>query len=356
MSVFTINFYSVFFWAFLIYWFPIKDIKKRLILLCIIFIQFTILAWQRDFEVGQDTLQYYYAFNQLAHAPLSEIALGSWEPGYLLWNWIISHLGFDYHAYLLFTAIFIYFSFCRFVYRYSDCAWLSVIVFIAFGYYFGSLHILRQYLALSIVLFSYDFILKRRLLPFILLVLLAFSFHSSAIAFLPTYFICRLRLKKTTLFIAFCSSVTLAFIGGYALFNSLIANDRYTHYYINTVEANAGTGYSMLALLIAIIIIALIVKSKKFTDKERLFYWCFFIAVCAQPFAILVSMVSRGILYWLLSVAIILPMIIHNMKSVLFRIISYIIVVLGLIVFFEFVTNSNEGIERYATYRFYNPK
>lgn len=352
MPVFTLNFYSVFVWALLIYSLPAKVRSKDLVFLVVIFVQFTLLAFMKELTVGQDTLQYYDGFQRFSNMSLGSALTEGWEPGYVMLNWFISHLGLDYRAFILLTSIFIYFSFCRFFYRYSSCVWLSVVIFIAFGYFFGSLHILRQYLAVSVVLYSYDFILKRRLVPFIVTYLIAVSFHASAILFLPTYFICRRSLHPKTLGLIFAACLLLAFNLGEVMMSYMVINEKYATVYLDSADG-AGRGYSMLILLSVIMIVAMLFKPSHFTDKDRTFYWIFFIALCVQPFATVVSVVSRGILYWVVSVTVFLPLIISNIRSKQLRILSYVAVSVGLIIFFEFITNSLDGVERYATYELY---
>lgn len=356
MPIFTLNFYSVFIWALLVKWLPIKDQnRKNFIFLGIIFIQFTYLAWQRAFTVGQDTMNYYYAFRQISHLSFNEALALQWEKGYIIWNWIISHSGFDYHAYLLFTAAIIYYSLCRFIYRYSTCAWLSIVVFMAFGFYFGTLHILRQYLALAIIMFAYDYMLKRKLLHFTALVLLAFSFHTSAIVFFPTYFICNKNIKTPVIVSIFLVCIMLAYFAGKMLFGYLFLTEKYAKVYVEAADA-AGSGYSMMALLTAITVISLILKPRHLSDENKPFYWTFYLASFAQPFATIVSMVSRGILYWITTVSVFLPLVVNNIKNKFIQVLAYIVVTLGLIAFFEMATNAEEGVETYATYEFYDPK
>ena len=351
MPIFAINFFSIFLWALIVHFMPMSDKKKKLVFLGIVFIQFTLLAWQREFTVGQDTMQYYLVFRDVSKISLEKALTLKWEPGYILWNWGISHLGFDFHNYLLFTAIFIYLPICRFIYRYSACTWLSVVIFIALGFFFGSLHILRQYMAIALVLFSYDYLLQRRLIPFIVLVLLAATFHTSAIVFLPTYFICSRKMNSATMILIFLLSLTLAFTAGDLLLRFTVISEKYATAYLK--DADTGKGYGMLLFLCAIMIVAMLLKPQNLSGRANAFYWIFFIALCFQPFATIVSMVSRSILYWLLSITVLLPLIISQIKNRDLRLISYAVVSIGLILFFELLSNTSEGIEVYATYEFY---
>lgn len=68
---------------------------------------------------------------------------------------------------------------------------LSVIIFFLGGFFFDSLNIMRQYIAMSIVLFAYRFLLveNKKIILYILCVILAGTFHSSAYLMLILVFL-----------------------------------------------------------------------------------------------------------------------------------------------------------------------
>lgn len=275
-----------------------------------------------------------------------------WEPGYNLINWVIANLGGDFHYFLLIVGAFINFSVLRFIYKYSDSVWLSVIVYIAFGFYFNSLHILRQYMALSIVLYSYDYLLSRNFVKFSLIVVIATFFHTSAALFILTYFVVRQKLSTPNLLIIFSVFTVIAFVGGQALMQILVFSEKYQQEYLNNTDTE-GSGFSMLVLMMSLMGMGLLLKPRVMSPKMHMIFWSFFIAVCLQPLATIVSMVSRGILYWSVSIVIFIPMIIGCLKNKNLRLAAYSVVTFGLIAFFFFITNALEGIETYATYAWY---
>ena len=87
MPVFTLNFYSVFVWALLIYSLPAKVRSKDLVFLVVIFVQFTLLAFLKELTVGQDTLQYYDSFQRMSNMSFESALTEGWEPGYVMLNW-----------------------------------------------------------------------------------------------------------------------------------------------------------------------------------------------------------------------------------------------------------------------------
>ncbi len=74
--------------------------------------------------------------------------------------------------------------------RYSENYWLSVFIFIASTEYMSWCHNgIRQFIAVMIIFAGTRFLLKRQYIPLILLILLASTFHASALLMLPIIFI-----------------------------------------------------------------------------------------------------------------------------------------------------------------------
>ncbi|CAM3893019.1 EpsG family protein [Alkalicoccus chagannorensis] len=93
---------------------------------------------------------------------------------------------------MIFASALITLSLIGFVlYRYSPLFELSLFVFIASGMFLVSMNGIRQYLAASIVFASVHFIMKGKFLGYAGCVLLASTFHQSALILLPVYFIVR---------------------------------------------------------------------------------------------------------------------------------------------------------------------
>lgn len=355
MPIFTLNFVSIFLWAFLIYRLPYDKKKKDIIFLTIIFIQFTLLAWQRDYNVGYDTYGYYGAFERISKLDFRKVLEYRWDKGYVLLNWVIAKLGFNFHSFLLFSGAFIYFSLVRFIYKYSNSPWISILVFLSFGYYFQSLYILRQFIAIAIILYSYQFIIQQRGLYFCLTVLIASCFHSSAIIFMPSFFLAKIKIRNSnSLIILFFIVAIIEFLFGDIILSKLIFNTTFAKRYLNT--EHTGAGYAMLLLLFSIMSMAVIYKPPKLSVKQNVFYLLFFCSLCFQPLATFISMISRQLFYWLMSSLIVIPMIIDQIPDRRDKRMAYIVTIGGLILFFFLVSNRNEGINEMATFRWYIEK
>lgn len=74
---------------------------------------------------------------------------------------------------------------------------------------------IRYTLASNMVLCSYFYILEKRFIPFLLLVLAAFTIHRTVIAFLPLYFICQRQYSFKFLLILYFSCFVLGMLVEY---------------------------------------------------------------------------------------------------------------------------------------------
>ena len=144
----------------------------------------------RHSSLGSDTATYLRNFNEVASTPWSELFNNTrLESGYLvfvkLWTYVIK----DARIYQVICAFIYMAAMFTFAIQHKKSPFLFIYFFATLGLYTFMFTGTRQCLAMSICLFSYVFIRKRKIIPFILLLVLAYFFHKSSILFLVTYFI-----------------------------------------------------------------------------------------------------------------------------------------------------------------------
>ena len=131
---------------------------------------------------------------------------------------------------------------------------------------------------------------------------------------------------------------------------NLIYISSYTEYVGNTQTSD---GYTMLFLLMGIYIAILVLEyiffnkeKNKISKTENIFYWMYTLAIIFQILATTQSLVARIVLYFSLSLIILLPNIIEKIENKkLVVLINFILVVL--IMVFSF---TNEPLEPYKLY------
>ncbi len=141
------------------------------------------------------------------------------EYGYFFWQVIVSFVTQNRYIFILVTTLALYtlyfFSFKQYIQDYP----LATIVFLGFFYYFTMTY-LRQVFAVGIVWLSVRYIWERKPISFFSLLLLAYTFHSSAFIFTPMYFLSFRKFKPSNIifFLIVC-----ALLGMTGLPNMLLA-------------------------------------------------------------------------------------------------------------------------------------
>ena len=220
-----------------------------------------LIAALRAPSVGFDTIHYCQHFYNVCGESLKEIIQKYEEPGFYLLckaistfsdnaQWMLAVVG------LIFTAAIGYF-----IYKYSSEYMASFLILIPFQFYSFSLTGLRQTLALSLVLYSYKYIEKKEFLKFTISILVAMTFHYSAIFAFPLYFIYKFRINNLW------RSVIVLMLPVLYIFRSSII--RYGLKYLYTdynVYSDVQGSYVTFALYLAICIIYKFVCDKKYDD------------------------------------------------------------------------------------------
>ncbi|PYF03256.1 EpsG family protein [Ureibacillus chungkukjangi] len=172
--------------------------QKNIVYLTLTFGLFTLLAALRSSIVGNDTDVYISLFNSISLTGDVSNFFWRYEKGYLYLNKLLSLITTNPQIIIIISSIIIMYGSARYIYKYSQIPWLSVFLFFTLGYYGMSMNTIRLNIAIVIVLLSYDFLRERRLVKFVITVILASLFHRTAIVFLLAWPITKLKFNFKT--------------------------------------------------------------------------------------------------------------------------------------------------------------
>lgn len=163
--------------------------KGSALYLCIVFTVYAFLLMFKAPSVGNDTATYIKLFNEIAsYDKVSNFLADSrYEAGFVYLIRIISRVFTDPQFLFIITGPFIAFSFGRFIYKYSRLPWMSAYMFLTLQFFDLSFSGIRQIISIAILLFAYDFLIKRQPIQFFSIVFLAATIHTSAVLFLFLY-------------------------------------------------------------------------------------------------------------------------------------------------------------------------
>lgn len=177
---------------------PIEGEKRPKIFWFIVtlIVLFKGLRW----DTGTDFPQYYACFNNVTwsnfyHFERYGVGSDYMEPGYTLLNVLVKTLFDDYTVFLVITNALIMYVYGKTILTYVPQYKFACLALILIA---TTLFPVRQTLAVSAFVFSIRYVLKRDFKKYLLCVLVAFSFHRSAIflAFLYPIIVSKFNLKR----------------------------------------------------------------------------------------------------------------------------------------------------------------
>ncbi len=185
------SFYAIFFVFLVFFVLTLKGTVKSRKEYCIwCFMLLFLMAGLRGDTVGGDLKRYLPEFYAVANSSFSRVfEEGYHEPGYVLFIKFLGMISSDSRSFLLGTSFvsligpFVLFKKC------STNIAVSVMLYYAMGYYTNTFNNVRQALALSIIFCVIPFLIERKFWKYLLGVILAATFHYSAIVMLVVYFL-----------------------------------------------------------------------------------------------------------------------------------------------------------------------
>ena len=232
----------------------------------------------------------------------------NYERGYIVYNKILGSLSNDVQFLLFITALISFSLISITLYKLSSNRniFMAIIIYTALPCFLIQFSGLRQAIAIAICTLAMQYIEYRRIVPFILLILLASLFHVTALCFLIAYFVYIIPIKQKW---RFCTFVVLAlvFVFKDALFQVLVGLiGRST-----MPDYNGAITLFIVFTLIYLFCSVLEVKSKRINGYMNIFY----LACICQAFSSVYSSAMRMGYYFMFSLAILLPLCIDNIPK-----------------------------------------
>lgn len=225
-----------------------KKLKYRLTIIAILpmFLLFVL----RDQYIGADTIGYVRFFEKevrkYSFAELLDQKLMRTEIGYRIYVKIISLFTNNYTVYFLVNGLVILGTLFHFSNKYTKNPFVFFFLFLTLGTYSFVETGLRQALAMAICLWSVDFIKDKKVIPFILAVVLAYYFHKSAILFLVMYPLS--LIKKLDWMMAVYIVMAIVLLVGFAVFQGFF--NQLLGYEYDVEETDNGGIFMVLILIL----------------------------------------------------------------------------------------------------------
>lgn len=319
--------------------------RKTYITVGIFFSIFIIMLMLRGKTCGVDLPHYEYYFNGDANSSFRDIlSRNNLEIGFHIFNKLVSCISTNFQLYIAIVAIICVVPLWILYAKNSDLPYLSIAVFVTvapFSLYFSGL---RQALAICVVPLAYHFTKNKKLIPFILSVLLASVFHQSAFIIVLMYPV--FWAKFTRRWIGFVVPVIVVIL----VFNTRIyeiltpfMGERYFERYGTVTSTGA---YAIVVLMLLFTIYASLIPDNYRLDEETSgLRNLLFLSTCLQCFAPVNTIAMRMNYYFLILVPITISKIPVRAKAKYYQTayLSYVVMCLFFVIYFFY--NAHTGAD-----------
>lgn len=166
---------------------PMEDAKKRRYLFLALFPLAAMTMFHSE-NIGNDTRAYTDLFEAVKEMTLKmALSDGRFEKGYMLFTYVLTRLFSSRQCVLIAEGAIVYLSLARWLNKWCKAPGLFVCLIVEMLEIDGWMSIQRQALAMAILFFAYDALIEKKLLRFVVLVILAAQFHAVAYVFLLTW-------------------------------------------------------------------------------------------------------------------------------------------------------------------------
>ncbi|MBD1378864.1 EpsG family protein [Metabacillus arenae] len=170
-----------------------------------------------------------------------EYVLENKDPGFSVLQMILKSITNDPQILLFITALVTNLLIVMTLYKYTKMIELSIYVYITSGMFIVSMNGVRQFLAAAIIFWTTKFLMDGKFKEYLITVLIASTFHISAMVLIPIYFLVRREAWTKVTFILLTGSIfiVMGFNEFSELLFSLLKDTQYGNY-SNFAEGGAN--------------------------------------------------------------------------------------------------------------------
>lgn len=297
------------------------------LLFTLLMVQETLFLGTRTASVGVDTSRYVYVFENIFRYEFR------YEKGFILFVKLLRNLTTDENLFLFIAAAISLLPIGFVIYRLSKMPYLSWLVYICMFYFSFTFSGMRQAIAMSLTFLAFYFICREKKIVAILLICVAFLFHTSAIIFIAALFLYKHKWKKWE-YPVLVAAYLVIFLLRAPIF-SLITRFLYEEYELVDTQA-----YTWMTINLGLF--ALLLFLGNFVKQDKLVQYALTLMSVGSAFYLLSSVgtnVLRAANYFSVYVTLALP---GALKAVPKKIRPFIIIAgVGVLLVFYFIHLQN---------------
>ena len=324
-------------------------IKNKKTYCSVIGISMFLVSGFRGRSVGTDTFAYLDKFQEAEIQSFTELFLLTKDPGFYIFLKILSWVSESPQFFLIIIAAIFCYSITKFIYKFSRIPEISFLLILALNFFNFSMTGIRQTIALSILLFSYEYLFKNKTVKFILTVLFASVFHQTAVIFLipliTKYNIFKLNRNKIILITSFLLFIIYKY--GYIIINEVLLSDALL-LRAEYEATNTSSGLLTLTILSAVLILSLF-NLKNLSKSYHLKYMLLFsiLSILFQAFVAFLPEFFRLSMYFNIFLILFIPLIIDVQTDKITKSLLYPITIAFISIMYLYFTIDDAGVVPY---------
>lgn len=306
----------------------VSDNVKYKIIALLVFFQLFLPAALRHSDVYNDTSMYIHHFEKINPKKVFSIDYKSrFEVGYqVLENFIFLKISKSPIALMIITSLLIQASHIIFFYRYSKELWFSVFLYLGFTYYFFTVSGIRQSIAISIFNFSFIFLINKKWIFYVISIICAAQFHSSAYLLLCLPIFYKIRISKKllityTVFVLFCFVFLKDILYWYYTYFPKYGDHYLAEQWIS--KSKIGTYFIIFTNVLGLVIVLKNNNFKDYSFEEKYMLFSYFMVITFLIFSLKISVFSRVTYYFVPATIVILANSCWKIKNNFYRNIMY---------------------------------
>lgn len=282
--------------------------KKNKFALAFFFVLLTILVAFRHVSIGNDTRNYTLFFYNYLRLDWTQLSAEFTEIGYAYFCKFIALFTDEAQVFFLIVAVLVTLMIYPTYKRLCLDSSLTIVLFCTMSTFVMMFSGIRQMIAIGLGFVAYEFTRNKKLLLFVITVLVAISFHTSAVMLLFMYPVFNAKITKKWLYFVIPSLVViLIFNVQIFTYLSLFIN-RYTRF---DTQISATTAYTMIFLFGIFVAFSFIIPDENRIDQETIGLRNFLLlSLVIQFFAPLHLLAMRLNYYYIIFIPLLLPKII----------------------------------------------
>lgn len=239
----------------------VKKEKTKRILIFLSMVPFCCISAFRSY-VGTDFENYVMFFKNIDYLPSDNL-----EVGFMYLIKLCKFLSNEYQIFFIVTSFVINYLIFNWIFKNSKNIKVSILIYFLCAFFFESMNIVRQYIAITISLYAFELLLnKKYILSYTLLLLCCFFHYSSVILFLVFYIVDR---REVNVLVVSLVTIILLVLHNYTneMLEYILSFIKYKEYIGSRFAQNGFSEYKFFMQLL-FYVISLYCMQKK-SEKSR---------------------------------------------------------------------------------------